>query len=242
MDILFQGTVAKFVDHSEDNEDALLVDRERGRIVVCDGASESFDAKNWAHLLVDSFSKCDLIQSVVQVCQAEFKAIHNPAEMSWSKAAAYERGSFSTLLIAQENPEAQCVHITCLGDSFAVLTDGERLLGSLPYQSADGFNTRPFLLSTVEQHNTQLWVDNNPLVSAAQWSYEGKKLYLLCMTDALGAWLLSCIEKGNHEALKYLVGIRSITELIDLVEDERGQRTMRRDDSTLVIALLQGDS
>lgn len=57
MDILFQGSVAKYLDRPEDNEDVYEVAAERGRIIVSDGASESYDGKNWARLLTKAFAE-----------------------------------------------------------------------------------------------------------------------------------------------------------------------------------------
>jgi hypothetical protein len=58
------------------------------------------------------------------------------------------------------------------------------------------------------------------------------------MTDALGAWLLRGIESGDNFTLERLLGIRTEQDLRELVELERTEGRMRRDDSTLVIALL----
>ncbi|PPT26436.1 hypothetical protein XabCFBP2524_22425 [Xanthomonas axonopodis pv. begoniae] len=47
--ILFDGSVAKHLDAPEANEDAYRLAAASGRIVLSDGASESFDAKNWGN-------------------------------------------------------------------------------------------------------------------------------------------------------------------------------------------------
>jgi hypothetical protein len=240
MDILFQGSVAKHLDSPEDNEDAFNVVAEHDRIVVCDGASESFDAKSWARLLTTKLSGEEINLSSVSFCVEAFEALHDPSSMGWAKAGAYERGSFATALIAQDIPSDLLVYLTCAGDSAAFLTDGATILKSLPYASSADFEQRPMLLSTLSAYNT--WLEHDGLQSgaiAAKWSYaERRPLFLLCMTDALAAWLLRTVEEQDPTGLERLLSIRTEEELAQLVEAERNSRMMRRDDSTLVIALL----
>jgi hypothetical protein len=240
MDILFQGSVAKHLDSPEDNEDAFNVVAQRDRIVVCDGASESFDAKKWARLLADKFAEEEIDLSSVSTCIEAFEALHDPSSMGWAKAGAYERGSFATALIAQDIPPDLVVSLTCAGDSAAFLTDGATILESLPYTSSADFEKRPILLSTLDAHNRWLEADG-PQSGAmrAKWSYaERRPLFLLCMTDALAAWLLRTVEQRDPTGLERLMSIRTDEELAQLVEGERTSKLMRRDDSTLIIALL----
>ncbi|HTV84360.1 MAG TPA: hypothetical protein VME63_03085 [Dyella sp.] len=240
MDILFQGSVAKYFDCPEDNEDAFHVNDERGRIVICDGASESYDGKNWARLLVEKFAEAPPSEEALGECLNAFSTLHDPTTMTWSKASAYERGSFATILIAQDDLDRRVVTVQCVGDSFAFLTDGKDLLSSFPYQVSAEFEGKPTLISTLARHNTHLFTDSGQFSFAqTQWSYaERSPLFLLCMTDALGAWLLRSIENGDNFALEQLIDIRMEQDLRELVELERMEGRMRRDDSTLVIALL----
>lgn len=239
MEILFQGSVAKYLDRPEDNEDAMNVVAERDRIVVCDGASESYDGKNWAHLLAEKFADEPLSEGALAACLEAFLALHDPTTMSWSKAAAFERGSFSTTLIAQNDSSSSAVTMQCIGDSCAVLTDDVKVLHALPYQHSTEFEGTPTLLSTLPHHNAHLYPADNFEIPKTVWQYEaGNHPFLLCMTDALGAWLLRRLEEGDEHALPRLLAIRTEDELGELVELERTDGRMRRDDSTLVIAAL----
>ncbi|WMJ70640.1 hypothetical protein [Stenotrophomonas sp. 24(2023)] len=231
--VLFEGTVAKHVESPDDNEDARCLAPERGRVVLSDGASESFDARNWARLLVERILEEELSMDTVAVCARSYEAIYDPDTLSWSKAAAYERGSFATLLIAQDLPDANTVQITAVGDSLAVWLDGDQWMASAPYERSDQFQEKPSLLATrleLNESDDEHW-------SVREWKYEAQgDRFLLCMTDALGAWLLAHQERGDSSALKLLSGIRYVQELTELVERERSAGRMRRDDSTLIIA------
>ncbi len=236
--VLFAATVAKHTESPDDNEDAHRLAPEKGRVVLSDGASESFDARNWARLLVDHMVDQDVSLKAVEECAQTYESLHDPNSLSWSKAAAYERGSFATLLVAQDFPDSNTIQITAVGDSVAVWLDGDECLASFPYERSEQFQEKPVLLSTRLALNTE-----NPEGWASQeWSYEGQShRFLLCMTDALGAWLLAHQEQGDFSALETLRGIRELSELEALVESERAAGRMRRDDTTLIVAsVLQG--
>ena len=215
------------------------MDEERGRVVVSDGASESFDAKSWARLLVDRFLDTSLTNEGIAECVAAFAELHDHERLSWSRAAAFERGSFATLLIAQER-DGDRLDILSVGDSLAVLTDGQVLLGQWPYDTAEQFTEKPVLLSTKAELNADLLQDGSDLVVTAGWERGDLQgpVFLLCMTDALGAWLLARMQVGDASALERLLEIRDAATLEELVERERDIGAMRRDDSTLVIAMI----
>lgn len=233
--ILFEGTVAKHVESPDDNEDAYRTSSEGGRVVVSDGASESFDAHSWSRLLVERMIETDLSLDAVAECAQGYEALHDPSSLSWSKAAAYERGSFATLLIAQDMPERNAVKVTAVGDSLAIWSDGSDLLSSTPYKHAQQFQENPTLLATRLGLNALAEVEGHGV--SVEWAYEerGYRL-LLCMTDALGAWLLHHQEQGDPSALEQLIRIREPHDLLELVEAERATGKLRRDDTTLIIA------
>ncbi|MEG3789332.1 hypothetical protein V1318_04290 [Lysobacter sp. CCNWLW3] len=239
MQILFHGSVPKHADSPSDNEDAYRVDAERGRVVVSDGASESFDAKSWAQLIVDQFMETGPNEATVGECVAAFAALHDPAALSWSRAAAFERGSFGTLLVAQEDSDGR-LGVISIGDSLAVVTDGHVLLGQWPYDAAEQFAQKPVLLSTKAELNVDLLQEDSERVVTATWERGDLQgpVFVLCMTDALGAWLLASTQAGQTNALEQLLEIRDEAALETLVERERDIGAMRRDDSTLVIAVI----
>ncbi len=232
LSVLFEGTVAKHAESPDDNEDAYRLAPEKGRLVLSDGASESFDARNWARLLVDRMIDEDLSVGAVLACAQAYEELHDPSELSWSKAAAYQRGSFATLLMVQDLPNSNSIRISSVGDSLAIWVDGDDLVASAPYENSTQFQEKPSLLSTRLDLND---FDEPPRM-VREWGYEALgHRFLLCMTDALGAWLLSHQERGDRSALEALLSIREPRELIDLVAGERAAGRMRRDDSTLII-------
>lgn len=233
--LLFEGTVAKHAESPEENEDAFGVDIERGRIVLSDGASESFDARNWAQLLVTRVRVRELSWDAVAECTREYEALHDPVTLSWSKAASYERGSFATILIAQDQRDRNTVQIEAMGDCLALWIDGGALLASAPYSRSEQFHDKPTLLASRNDLNDS--AAGEDAWTRVEWTYgaQGPRV-LACMTDALGAWLLAHQEQGEGRALEQLLAIRELAELQKLVDEERRAGRLRRDDTTLIIA------
>ncbi|RYY02188.1 MAG: hypothetical protein EOO53_14230 [Gammaproteobacteria bacterium] len=237
--ILFTGTVPKHSDAPADNEDAFRIEAALGRIALSDGASESFDAKNWAQLIVANVMSAALTNDLIIACAGAYEQLHDPALLTWSKAAAYERGSFATLLLAQDKADLNSVEITSVGDSLAVWGNEKGFIETLPYKSSREFDEKPTLLATRLVMNPSLENAENNFCQSTTWSYEGlDRCYLLCMTDALGHWLLSRQEMGDFEAYTKLRTMSELDSFQRLVESEREAGNLRRDDTTLVLALL----
>ena len=144
--------------------------------------------------------------------------------MSWSAQAAFDRGSFATLLGVRVN--ASSVSILGIGDSLAVLDDGSEIRATFPYVEPGQFRNNPLLLSTIMDRNTAVLGD--PL--QAQWDVKGEDK-LFCMTDAIGAWLLS----KRSERMARLRALKSRAEFVTFVEAARARGAMRRDDTTLLV-------
>lgn len=239
--ILFDGTVAKHLDSPDENEDAYRIAHDSGRLVLSDGASESFDARSWANLVVDQFLGSAPSEEQLDICIHAYEQLHDFKTLSWSKAAAYERGSFATLVIAQNNDDRKAVTVTTLGDSLVVWCDGIGEIETLPYQSANQFTEKPTLLATRSALNIEVDIDGQGAWSQREWSYDQQEqCLLLCMTDALGAWLLNRREQGHSDAFERLSGLRDQQAFLELVEEARASGEMRRDDSTLIIVNLNG--
>lgn len=235
--ILFEGSVAKHAESPEDNEDAYRMALEKGRVVLSDGASESFDARSWANLLVDQFLDTDPSDEAIGSCIQAYKRLHDPSKLSWSKAAAYERGSYATLVIAQDDPNNQAITIISVGDSLAVWSKDD-LIETTPYSHSDQFIGKPTLIATRQELNASVRIEESGTWNRMVWTYGKEGGVLLCMTDALGAWLLQNHERGNSSAFERLSCIKDQQEFIDLVEGERASGVMRRDDTTLIIVAV----
>ena len=92
-------TVAKYPDDPAPNEDAFAIDRRRGLIALSDGASESYDSATWAKALVEQFvSNPHFDATWLHAACARYGAAYDRETLRWSAQAAYDKGSYATLI------------------------------------------------------------------------------------------------------------------------------------------------
>jgi hypothetical protein len=235
MKVLFKGQVPKDLNYPESMEDAMAFSTDNDRIAISDGASESFDSKTWAELIVESFVVDSSISKTWLVTLAsQFAANFDLSSLSWSKAAAFERGSFATLLGIENFNNLNDVEIINVGDCLAVLLDGIDAVKTYPYHSAEQFQQRPNLFCSNLADNKFFQDSNFYADHQTTWNLNGlRSPNILCMTDALGEWALRKAAEGNPQ-WEFLLGISNTETLVDLVVSERESRSMKVDDVTLV--------
>lgn len=213
------------------NDDCWVMKPPRGLYAISDGASESFDPAQWARVVADRFIMAGQANErwLAGTCQA-YGAMHDREAMSWSRQAAYDRGSYTTLLGVALGPTGRRATITAIGDSLAVLADGSAMVDSYPYADAEEFERNPLLVSTVMGKNQPL-LQQGLATFRRQWDLTALKApAILCMTDALGAWVLD-----DPSRVAVLRGLNGKAALKALVNRERAAGRMRRDDTTLLV-------
>lgn len=185
MRVLHRWTVGKQVAEPRLNEDATACANVKGVYAVSDGASESFASRRWARILVARYARRPAIDEAwLAHAIGAYHAIFDRAAMSWSAQAAFDRGSFATLLGLRFGPDD--VSVLGIGDSLAVLDDGVEIRATFPYSEPEQFRANPLLLSTVRERNAAvLGADFTTYWRLVRTSK------LFSMTDAIGAWLLS---------------------------------------------------
>lgn len=227
MRLLYRFTTAKQQNEPHLNEDATFAFARKGIFALSDGASESYASRRWARTLVARYACTPTITDRwIRDAIEAYDSVFDRAALSWSKQAAYDRGSFATLLSACIQVDG--IQLLAIGDSLAVIEDHGNAVHTYPYTKPEEFAARPFLLSTLFGRNQALV----PEKVTQRWpceKWDGVRIYL--MTDAIGAWLLENLD----ERLAVLREITNALDFIDLVERERANGRMRRDDTTLVV-------
>jgi hypothetical protein len=235
MRLIFCGQVPKDVEYPESIEDAFNIDARRSVVAISDGASESFDSKTWANLLTAGFCHSPEIHaaSIKQLVQ-NYELAHDLSSLTWSKIAAYERGSYATLLGVEYSSAHSAVDIFAIGDSVAALIQSDSLLDTFPYRTALEFQQRPTLLSTRLSSNS--FLDEHSFYSMHSITWElpdENESFLILMTDALAEWAIRLNSEGSPR-WRALLEIDSVSRLQTLVLTEREAGRMRTDDVTLV--------
>lgn len=225
MRVLHRWTVGKEAKEPHLNEDAIACANAKGVYAVSDGASESFASRRWARILVNRYVRRPAIDEPwLSHAIASYYTAFDRAAMSWSAQAAFDRGSFATLLGLRLDPCG--VSILGIGDSLAVLDDGVEIDATFPYSEPEQFRANPLLLSTIYDRNAAILSAD----FTTRWQLNSKSK-LFCMTDAIGAWLLS----ARSERMARLRGLQTRAEFVAFVEGARADGTMRRDDTTLLV-------
>lgn len=234
------ASVAKDPQQAELNEDAWAANEAGTCIAVADGASESYDSRAWAQLLVRAYIQDQGISApwVADRVQA-YLATVDYSSLSWSQQAGFERGSFGTLLGLGVSANGQDAQVLAIGDSLAVHVRRNVMLASFPFTEAEQFDARPQLLSTLSAAND--FVGDSEFFkesSSCKWVVEpGDSIFLV--TDAVGHWLLNEAQGGN--AVQVLLDISSPEDFESLVVAMRQERRMRLDDSTLIRVVVEVD-
>jgi len=236
MHISFQGQVPKDLAYPDDIEDAFARAPDAGRVAISDGASESYDSRSWARLLVERFvadTHVDL--GWLKGAIAAYKEQSDFTELSWSHQEAFDRGSFASLLGIEHVPEARRLEVHCVGDSVAMLIDGRgHLHRKFSYLRSASFRQRPNLLSTNPARNAFFTGWRSLESQIALWPlFPEEPWFVLCMTDAMGEWALRQHER-RQPVWNKLLALEDQTALNALVAEARDNRAMRVDDVTLV--------
>lgn len=229
----FAVTVPKDIERRALNEDAWAIDESVTRVAVSDGASESFDSRAWATLLVNTYITNPAFSAewLASVLKAYLTTVDYES-LSWSKQAAFDRGSFATLLALEVAPNSD-VEVLALGDSVAFHLRGDELLASFPYTTPQEFDARPQLLATIAAGNAFIaepgFFGRN---TSRTWHVQTGDVILLA-TDAVSQWALS-EQLPDQTALSYLRTVASLEGFEAEVLELRRQGRIRVDDSTLV--------
>lgn len=217
------------------NEDSVEIDIASHRVAVSDGASESFDSRNWSRIIAQFFIKTPRVDDewITGVIN-EYLFHQAEAEFTWSQQAAFERGSFATLIGLEYFNEHKSADVFAIGDSLAVLLSGDRRVDSFPYTNWENFKQRPTLLCTKRANNSFISNSNFYTLHSKTWGLghlEHARLFL--MTDALAEWALRR-EADGDPAWSELFAITDVDHLVSFVESERKAKRIRLDDVTFV--------
>ncbi len=198
---------------------------------LSDGASISYDSALWAQILCDRYVQSPRVTPEwLNGCIVEFNAHHDRASLAWHQEAAFDRGSFASLVgVTFTNGVIQ---IEVIGDSLAVLCDGTARMDSFPYKSPEQFDQGPMLLSTDAAKNPFFSDGDLSGECVCRWPLEAlQSPRLLCVTDALGQWLLA---SEDIDATARLFALESEDAFAGFVAAEREAGRLKRDDTTLL--------
>lgn len=230
----FAGSVPKEAEYPESNEDRFLVSLDTGRIALSDGASESFDSKNWADLLVSSYIRTTVFnRNWLGDCLASYDTLYEEQNLSWSKLSAFERGSFATLLGIEFDEVNESIEILAIGDSSVFVFSENAKPFTFPYTASEQFKGKPELLCSNNAHNS--FIDSGEFYREHTASLHPQRgATVILATDALSCWLMEGIEL-NEERWKMFSALDNEGDFVKIVHELRENKKLKVDDSTLII-------
>lgn len=215
------------------NEDVWRVSDDGTKVAISDGASVSYDPAPWAQALASRFvDNPDVSREWLKTAVDAYDAAYDRDALPWMQQAAFDRGSFATLLGVILQSSHTAIRALAIGDSILAIIDNGEVVRTLPYQRPEEFERAPQLLSTAVIENRQF---DDETLSKAWHDVSLKGLIqpvLLLLTDAIGRWLL---DDPSSQRVALLLALNSEVAFSDFVIAEREQGRLRRDDTTMVV-------
>ena len=227
-------TVRKVAGEYKNEDFAALSDR-KGIYALSDGASISFDSASWARIAAVNFVRAPQVtRDWMAEAIGSFVKLYDRDALAWMAQAAFDRGSFASLLGIQLH-DLNSLEVFAIGDSEAFLCDDVSIVAMFPYSLSTQFSDSPLLLSTDPSKNSFLVEENYPMTRTVYWDLTNMTApAVYCMTDALAQWVLQQKEEGN-QPIRLLQSIRRARQFENFVNKERASGRMKRDDTTLFV-------
>ena len=215
-------------------EDAIALDTERCRFAVADGATEAFDARNWANRLAQRWVKNGSILTAEEFRKwvaGEGRELHdswNGLSLSWYSEEKARNGSFAAFVGVELESDSPSWRAIALGDSCLLHCRRGALLKSLPLSHSESFNSGPVLVAS----DCSLHESIMPSVVIDSGSCETGDVLLL-MSDGIAAWYLQRLETNDLDPDE-LIRSRQDEELDRFFDEERLVGRIRNDDIALI--------
>lgn len=240
VEVIFSGSVPK--REGERNEDQYQIDTESLRFVLSDGASVSYDPATWAELLCRKFLEDPVLDAAwIADAASSYTRTVDRESLPWMKQAAYDQGSFASLLGLSLSLETQKIEITAIGDSNVMIMSDGFVVKTFPIVDVEEFSRSPDLVCTVASENDYLTED---VISAAKKIFDLKSVVdednvaILMATDALSSWVMSADTDIRLDALFAITGQDQFDEL---VANARNEGDLKIDDTTMITIRISRD-
>jgi len=224
---------------SSECEDVIGIDEQNCRFAVADGATEAFDARNWAERLAHNWVSSDSAltpETFNEWVTAEGLALHSSWQqltLPWYAEEKARHGSFAAFVGVQLDLEAEVPSwkAIALGDACLLHCRSGALLKSLPLANSEEFNSAPLLVAS-DPANYKGSVQSLVIDSGR---CENRDVIFL-LSDAAAAWYLQRFEQNEFSDV---FEDNDNAALIGLFENERAAGRIRNDDIAAVRLEIQ---
>jgi len=230
-------------------EDALGWNTRKQRFCLADGATEGFNSRRWARLLVKHWLRStrpittpEVFADWTHSVSSRFEKYWRSRRLSWFAEEKARGGAFAAFvgLSFHESSEALYWQAIALGDSCMLLRRDDEIVESLPLGDPASFNSRPILVpSKVDTLETA----TNSIVCRSGRVEPGDSYLLL--SDSIAAWYLRLWrEDGSRTqalAFEEFVARSSYEDLQLLLNGGRECGLLRNDDIAAIIVRVRQD-
>ena len=235
----------KQAEKYEDCQDYFAIKKEKGRLAISDGMSQSIFPQWWAEELVHAYVDNDWIpnQNDLESLREKWKervygfleSQKQVGKPTWmlENCLTEKQGAGATFCgICLETETKWEGYI--LGDSCLIEVDPNDKIVKFERSKEEAFNNNPDYFDSI--------IGGKGNVKEMQGSLDaGSKLLLV--TDALAEFLYTQKEKGNEaEYIHQLLQLESHDEYCELIENWRDSKNLHNDDTTLLIVEYDGSS
>jgi hypothetical protein len=233
---LRQLLLPKLGHDASECEDVIAFDMQTCRFAVADGATEAFDARNWAERLAQSWVRNESTLTVEEFREwvanegRELQESWSGLNLSWYSEEKARTGSFAAFVgveldLKSDVPSWKTI---ALGDACLLHCRDAALLKSLPLSQSENFSSAPVLVASdaaLHENSMQSVVIDSGSCQAGD--------VLLLMSDAGAAWCLQTFE-NNILDVPTLLSTKSDEELQRFFDEERLAGRIRNDDLAIV--------
>ena len=233
---LRQLLLPKLDQEASECEDAIAIDAQACRFAVADGATEAFDASNWAERLAQHWIQRNSTLTIeefrewVAVEGRELQDSWNSLTLSWYSEEKARKGSFAALVgveldLKSDSPSWRAI---ALGDTCLLHCRATELVKSLPLERSESFSSAPVLVASDSSlHESSM----QSVVTDSGTCQNGD--VLLLMSDAAAAWCLQRFEQRDLDVEQFLRA-KPDEELEEFFDTERMAGRIRNDDLAIV--------
>jgi hypothetical protein len=181
-------------------EDWIAGDEQNCRYAVADGATEAFDALNWAQRLANNWVRNNValtpeaFQEWITNEGLELHSSWKQLTLSWYAEEKARKGSFAAFVgveldLRNDPPAWKAI---ALGDACLLHCRNGALIKSLPLANSASFNSAPILVAS----DAAIYKSNEQSLVIESGSCENNDVFFL-VSDAAAAWYLERFEQNN---------------------------------------------
>ena len=220
-------------------EDSIGSDEQNCRFAVADGATEAFDARNWAQRLANNWVRSSAaltLEAFHEWVASEGLELHSSWKqltLSWYAEEKARRGSFAAFVGVELDlrTEASGWKAIALGDACLLHCRNGALIQSLPLANSASFNSAPILVAS----DPAIYKSNEQSLVIASGSCENNDVLFL-VSDAAAAWYLERFEQNKFVDV-FLN--RDSEAAAEFFENERRAGRIRNDDIAVMRLEIQ---